>query len=394
MNYEKMMCRRVMETPPSGIRKFFDIVATMKDAVSLGVGEPDFVTPWNMREAAIYSLEQGRTHYTSNWGLMELREAIARYLQQRCGVTYNPKNEICVTIGASEGIDLALRAICEPGDEIMVPDPSYVSYRPGIIFAGGVPVPLKTCRQDNFKLTAETVRAAITPRTKALILPYPNNPTGAILTRAELQAISEELRGRDIFVISDEIYSELTYGGRDHVSCASVDGMYDRTITLNGFSKAFAMTGWRIGYACAPAPVMKAMVKIHQFTIMCAPTAAQYAALEGLKDGFETDFAKVTAMRREYDRRRRMIVRGFNAMGLDCIEPFGAFYAFPSIESTGMTSDEFCTRLLNEKKVACVPGSAFGEGGEGFIRCSYATSLDKIKLALERIAEFVNAIKA
>lgn len=393
MNYDKVMCQRVLATPPSGIRKFFDIVSTMKDAISLGVGEPDFVTPWNMREAAIYSIEQGQTHYTSNWGTIELRHAIARYLSERYGIKYAPENEICVTIGASEGIDLALRAICEPGDEVMVPDPAYVSYQPGIIFAGATPVPLATRREDEFKLTAQAVRAALTPRTKALILPYPNNPTGAILNRAELEAIADVLRDTDVFVISDEIYSELTYGGARHVSCASVDGMYERTITLNGFSKAFAMTGWRIGYICAPAPVMKSIVKIHQFTIMCAPTAAQAAALEGLKDGFDTGFAKVGEMTREYDRRRRLIVKGFNDMGLECFEPLGAFYAFPSIRSTGLTSDEFCTRLLNDKHVACVPGTAFGEAGEGHIRCSYATSTDKIKLALARIAEFVNQLK-
>jgi aminotransferase len=389
VNYEKLMCQRVVATPPSGIRKFFDIVATMKDAISLGVGEPDFVTPWNMREAAIYSMEQGQTHYTSNWGTIELRRAIARYLREQYGITYAPENEICVTIGASEGIDLALRAICEPGDEVLVPDPSYVSYQPGIIFAGGTPVPVRTRVEDQFKLTAEAVKNAITPRTKALILPYPNNPTGAILTRAELSAIADVLRGTDIFVISDEIYSELTYGGAHHVSFASIPDMWERTITLNGFSKAFAMTGWRIGYACAPAPLLKVMVKIHQFTIMCAPTAAQAAALEGLRDGFENNFSKVREMTREYDRRRRMMVSGFRNMGLECFEPLGAFYVFPSISSLGMTSDEFCTKLLEQKQVACVPGTAFGAAGEGYIRCSYATSMEKLKEAIKRIAEFV-----
>ena len=393
MNYEKLMCQRVLATPPSGIRKFFDIVATMKDAISLGVGEPDFVTPWNMREAAIYSMEQGQTHYTSNWGTIELRRAIAKFLQERYGISYAPENEICVTIGASEGIDLALRAICEPGDEVLVPDPAYVSYQPGIIFAGAIPVPVVTRAEDEFKLTAEAVRAAITPRTKALILPYPNNPTGAILTRGELTAIADVLRGTDIFVISDEIYSELTYGGAHHVSFASIPGMWERTVTLNGFSKAFAMTGWRIGYACAPAAMMKPMVKIHQFTIMCAPTAAQMAAFEGLRDGFETDFAKVREMVREYDRRRRMMVKGFRDMGLECFEPLGAFYVFPSIVSTGMTSDEFCTKLLENKHVACVPGTAFGAAGEGHIRCSYATSMEKLKEALKRIGEFVAEIQ-
>ena len=393
MNYDKLLCRRVLDTPPSGIRKFLDIVATMKDAISLGVGEPDFVTPWNMREAAIYSLEQGQTHYTSNWGTIELRSAIARYLEERCRVSYDPKDEICVTIGASEGIDLALRTLCEPGDEVMVPDPAYVSYQPGIVFAGAVPVPLRTRVEDDFKLTADTVRRAITPRTKALILPYPNNPTGAILTRDELSAIADVLRGTDIFVISDEIYSELTYGDASHVSFASIEDMRERTITLNGFSKAFAMTGWRIGYACAPREIMKPLVKIHQYTIMCAPTAAQAAALEGLRDGFETDFAKVREMTREYDRRRRMMVKGFNDMGLKCFEPRGAFYVFPCIKSTGLSSAEFCQRLLSAKKVACVPGDAFGEGGEGYVRCSYATSMAKLKTALERISEFVEELR-
>ena len=394
MDYDRLLCQRVLNTPPSGIRKFFDIVATMHDTISLGVGEPDFVTPWNMREAAIYSLEQGSTHYTSNWGTLQLREAIARYMRERYGVQYAPADEICVTIGASEGIDLALRAICEPGDEVIVPDPSYVSYQPGIVFAGAVPVPVRTYRSDDFKLTAEALRAAITPRTKALVLPYPNNPTGAILTRAELESIANVLRGTDILVISDEIYSELTYGGNTHVSFASIPDMWERTITLNGFSKAFAMTGWRVGYACAPAEIMRAMVRIHQFTIMCAATPAQAAALEGLRDGFETGFEKVAQMHREYDRRRRVMVDGFNKMGLDCFEPRGAFYVFPSIESTGLDADEFCTRLLYEKKVACVPGTAFGEGGAGHIRCSYATSLDKLKTAVERIAEFTEELKA
>ena len=384
MNYERVLCERVRKVPPSGIRRFFDIVSEMKDVISLGVGEPDFTTPWRCSDAAIYSLRTGHTHYTSNRGLKELTRLISEY-EARFGVRYDPATEVMVTVGASEGIDLALRAICEPGDEVLVPDPAYVSYQPGIIFAGAIPVPVVTRAEDEFKLTAEAVRAAITPRTKALILPYPNNPTGAILTRGELTAIADVLRGTDIFVISDEIYSELTYGGAHHVSFASIPGMWERTVTLNGFSKAFAMTGWRIGYACAPAAMMKPMVKIHQFTIMCAPTAAQMAAFEGLRDGFETDFAKVREMVREYDRRRRMMVKGFRDMGLECFEPLGAFYVFPSIVSTGMTSDEFCTKLLEKKHVACVPGTAFGAAGEGHIRCSYATSMEKLKEALKRI---------
>ena len=390
MNYEKLMCQRVLATPPSGIRKFFDIVATMKDAISLGVGEPDFVTPWNMREAAIYSMEQGQTHYTSNWGTIELRRAIAKFLQERYGISYAPENEICVTIGASEGIDLALRAICEPGDEVLVPDPAYVSYQPGIIFAGAIPVPVVTRAEDEFKLTAEAVRAAITPRTKALILPYPNNPTGAILTRGELTAIADVLRGTDIFVISDEIYSELTYGGAHHVSFASIPGMWERTVTLNGFSKAFAMTGWRVGYACGPKEILSVMLKIHQYSILCAPRMGQVAALEALQTGRANDYEDVRRMRDSYDRRRRLMVDSFRKMGLDCFEPLGAFYVFPSIKKTGLDSETFCERLLNEYKIATVPGTAFGECGEGHIRCSYATGVEKLNIALERMSEFVD----
>lgn len=388
MNYEKLMCQRVLATPPSGIRKFFDIVATMKDAISLGVGEPDFVTPWNMREAAIYSMEQGQTHYTSNWGTIELRRAIAKFLQERYGISYAPENEICVTIGASEGIDLALRALIEPGDEVLVPDPSYVSYMPCVVFAGGVCVPVKTTAENGFRLTADMLKARITPKTKAVIFPYPNNPTGGVMEPEDMKELATALDGTDIVVIADEIYAELTYTGRPHVAFASIPGMRERTITLNGFSKAFAMTGWRMGYACAPKEILDVMMRVHQYTIMCAPTAGQYAAVEALKSGLETDFADVKRMVRQYDRRRRVIVDGLRAAGLETHEPLGAFYAFPCVRSTGMTSQEFCVRLLEEERVACVPGDAFGETGEGYVRCSYASSLENITEAVRRIGAF------
>ena len=391
MNYDSIVNRTVADIPPSGIRKFFDIVATMKDAISLGVGEPDFVTPWNICESAIYSIEQGQTHYTSNWGTLELRREIARYLVHRCGLTYDPEKEIIVTVGASEGIDLALRTLIEPGDEVLIPEPSYVSYMPCVRLAGGVPVGIPTDASVAFRVLPEQLTAAITPRTKALILPYPNNPTGGIMERADLEAIAKVLQGTDIMVISDEIYSELTYGGRTHASFASVPGMFERTITLNGFSKAFAMTGWRMGYACAPAPIAKLMCKIHQYTMLCAPVQGQAAATEALRSGFENNYASVARMRDVYDRRRRMMLKAFNDMGLTCFEPLGAFYMFPCIRSTGMTSEEFCERLLREQKVAAVPGTAFGASGEGYIRCSYATATDKVAEALRRIARFVEA---
>ena len=381
----------VRDLPPSGIRKFFDIVATMPDAISLGVGEPDFVTPWNICESAIYSIEQGKTHYTSNWGTLELRREIAEYLSIRCNLHYNPENEILVTVGASEGIDLALRTLISPGDEVLVPDPSYVSYSPCIKLAGGIPVGIRTSADVSFRLMPEQLKAAITDKTKALILPYPNNPTGGIMEKKDLEAIAEVLKDTDIVVISDEIYSELTYGDRMHVSFASIEGMRERTITLNGFSKAFAMTGWRMGYACAPSYLAKLMCKIHQFTMLCAPVQGQAAATEALASGRETNYASVVKMRETYDRRRRMMVEGFRAMGLDCFEPLGAFYVFPCIKSLGMTSDEFCEKLLWEQKVAAVPGTAFGVSGEGFIRCSYATSTEKIEEALRRIDAFVSA---
>ena len=389
MNYEKLLNRTVQEIPPSGIRKFFDIVSTMKDAISLGVGEPDFVTPWNICESAIYSIEQGRTHYSSNWGDLNLRREISDYLHARCGIDYNPNNEIIVTVGASEGIDLALRTMLEPGDEVLIPDPSYVSYSPCVHLSGGVPVGIPTSADHGFKLLPKQLKACITPRTKALILPYPNNPTGGIMERADLEALAEVLKDTDILVISDEIYSELTYGGRKHVSFASIPGMFERTVTLNGFSKAFAMTGWRMGYACAPAPIARLMCKIHQFTILCAPVQGQAAAAEALRAGREDNYASVEKMRKVYDQRRRIMLDGFAKMGLPCFEPLGAFYVFPNIAGLNMKSDEFCEKLLREQKVATVPGTAFGASGEGYIRCSYATATDKIIEALRRIELFV-----
>ena len=391
MNYDRIVNRTVADIPPSGIRKFFDIVSTMKDAISLGVGEPDFVTPWNICESAIYSIEKGHTHYTSNWGTLELRQEIARYLSSRYHIDYNPVNEIIVTVGASEGIDLALRTLVEPGDEVLIPEPSYVSYSPCVKLSGGVAVGVPTDASVGFRLLPEQLRQRITPRTKAIILPYPNNPTGGIMERADFEAIAEVLRGTEIMVISDEIYSELTYGGRTHVSFASIPGMFERTITLNGFSKAFAMTGWRMGYACAPAPIAKLMCKIHQFTMLCAPIQGQAAATEALRSGYDNNYASVARMRDVYDRRRRMMLTAFNDMGLDCFEPLGAFYVFPCIQSMNMTSDEFCEKLLLEQKVAAVPGTAFGASGEGYIRCSYATATEKIAEALRRIEAFVQA---
>ena len=392
MRYEDVINKRIADVPPSGIRKFFDIVRQMPDAISLGVGEPDFVTPWSIRDAAIQSIEEGRTQYTSNWGLESLREKVAAYLRLRYHVTYSPVNEVLITVGASEGIDLALRALVCPGDEVLIPEPSYVSYAPGVIFSGGTPVPVVTRAEDEFALTPEALRAAITPRTKALILPYPNNPTGGVMNRQQLQAIARVLEETDVVVISDEIYSELVYGGHEHVAFASIEGMRERTITLNGFSKAFAMTGWRVGYACAPHELLAPMFKIHQFTMLCASIQGQIAADRALGRGFESGFEDVKTMVRSYDRRRRLMVTELNDMGLTCFEPRGAFYVFPSIKSTGLTSDEFCTRLLESKHVACVPGTAFGASGEGHIRCSYATSIEKLNEALRRIREFVSEL--
>ena len=387
MNYERVLCERVRKVPPSGIRRFFDIVSEMKDVISLGVGEPDFTTPWRCSDAAIYSLRTGHTHYTSNRGLKELTRLISEY-EARFGVRYDPATEVMVTVGASEGIDLALRALIEPGDEVLVPDPSYVSYMPCVAFAGGVCVPVKTTAENGFRLTADMLKARITPKTKAVIFPYPNNPTGSVMEPEDMKELAASLDGTDIVVIADEIYAELTYTGRPHVAFASIPGMRERTITLNGFSKAFAMTGWRMGYACAPKEILDVMMRVHQYTIMCAPTAGQYAAVEALKSGLETDFADVKRMVRQYDRRRRVIVDGLRAAGLETHEPLGAFYAFPCVRSTGMTSQEFCVRLLEEERVACVPGDAFGETGEGYVRCSYASSLENITEAVRRIGAF------
>ena len=392
MRYEDVINQRVANVPPSGIRKFFDIVRQMPDAISLGVGEPDFVTPWAIRDAAIQSIEEGRTQYTSNWGLESLREKIAAYLRMRCHVTYSPKDEVLVTVGASEGIDLALRALVCPGDEVLIPEPSYVSYAPCVTFAGGTAVPVITRAEDEFALTPDALRAALTPRTKALILPYPNNPTGGVMTRAQLQELARVLDDTGVIVISDEIYSELVYGGHEHTAFASIEGMRERTITLNGFSKAFAMTGWRVGYACAPRELLSPMFKIHQFTMLCASIQGQVAADRALGRAFETGFEDVRTMVRSYDRRRRLMVTALNDMGLTCFEPRGAFYVFPSIVGTGLTSEEFCTRLLEEKQVACVPGTAFGASGEGHVRCSYATSIEKLNEALGRIRAFVESL--
>ncbi len=373
---------------PSGIRKFFDIVYEKKNAISLGVGEPDFITPWDIRNAAVRSVQKGRTQYTGNRGLPELRENISRYLNVRFGLDC-PANRTIVTIGASEAIDLTLRAICEPGDEILIPDPAYVSYSPCVILSDGVPVCVSCTAENGFILTPEALEKAITPKTKALILAYPNNPTGGIMTKEQLQAIVPVIEKYDLLVISDEIYAELTYGAK-HFSIASLPGLAERTVIINGFSKAFAMTGWRIGYVCAPAEIDNAILKIHQYGIMCAPTVSQYAALYALQSGFEENFAVVDEMRNEYNKRRRFVVNSFNEMGLSCFEPQGAFYVFPSVKSTGMTGDEFATKLLNEKEVAVVPGSAFGACGTYHIRCSYATGMDKLTEAMERIRAFVN----
>ncbi len=390
MDYSRFLNASIKAVPKSGIRKFFDIVQTMPDAISLGVGEPDFITPYHIRNAAIDSLLDGETQYTSNWGKLSLRNEIAFYLKHRFGLPYNPENEILATVGASEGIDLALRAMLSPGDEVVVPEPSFVSYCPGVVFAGGVPVPIATDAANNFMLTADALRAAITEKTKILIMPYPNNPTGGIIDRESLRSLRDVIIEHDLMVISDEIYAELNYSPEGHVSIASLPGMWDRTVYINGFSKSFAMTGWRIGYACAPAPLMESIVKIHQYSIMCAANQAQVAAEQALKRGREDDYADIATMRESYNHRRRLMFSGLRKMGMECFEPLGAFYIFPSIAKTGLGSEEFCERLLKEKKVACVPGTAFGSCGEGFIRCCYATALDKLTVALERIDDFIN----
>ena len=386
----KYIADNIRTMPTSGIRKFFDVANTMEGVVSLGVGEPDFNTPWHASEAAILSIERGQTSYTSNQGMMELREAICEYLKEKFDVAYRPE-EIVVTVGASEGIDLALRAILNPGDEVLVPEPSYVSYKPCVTMAGGIPVPIDTKAENEFRVTPEEIRAAVTERTKAILLPYPNNPTGGIMRKEHLEAIVPAILENDLIVISDEIYAELTYGGIPHVSIASLPGMRERTILLNGFSKAFAMTGWRLGYVAAPPLFLDEMLKIHQYIIMCAPTMSQYAGLEALKNDRRED--ELALMRDAYDERRRVMVDGFRAMGLDCFEPQGAFYVFPSIQSTGLSSEEFCERLLYENQTAVVPGTAFGRSGEGFIRCSYAYSVESIRAALDRIEAFLKKLK-
>jgi len=379
----------IVQIKPSGIRKFFDIVSEMKDAISLGVGEPDFDTPWHVREEGIYSLEKGKTFYTSNSGLKELRIEICNYLKRSQDLTYDPLKEVIITVGGSEAIDIGLRAMINPGDEVLIPQPSYVSYEPCAILAGAKPVIINLKAENEFRLTAAELEEAITEKTKILILPFPNNPTGAIMEKSDLEAIAEVVRKHDIYVMSDEIYAELTYKGK-HVSIASLPGMQERTILINGFSKAYAMTGWRLGYACGPEAIIKQMTKIHQFAIMCAPTTSQYAAIEALKNGD----ADVAMMRESYNQRRRFLINAFKEMGLECFEPFGAFYIFPCIKEFGMTSDEFATRFLEEEKVAVVPGTAFGDCGEGFLRISYAYSLEKLKLAIGKLEHFITKLRA
>lgn len=380
---------RVAEIKPSGIRKFFDIVSEMKDAISLGVGEPDFDTPWHIRDEGIYSLEKGRTFYTSNAGLKELRQEISNYMNRKHGVTYNPLKEVLITVGGSEAIDMGLRAMLNPGDEVLIPQPSYVSYEPCTILADGKPVIINLKAENEFRLTAKELEEAITDKTKVLILPFPNNPTGAIMERKDLEAIAEVILKHDIFVMSDEIYGELTYT-KKHVSIVELPGMKERTVLINGFSKAYAMTGWRLGYACGPEEIIGQMTKLHQFAIMCAPTTSQYAAIEALKNGDED----IAEMRMAYNQRRRYLMNAFREMGLECFEPYGAFYVFPCIKEFGMTSDEFATRFLEEEKVAVVPGTAFGDCGEGYLRISYAYSLENLKVAIGRLEHFVKKLRA
>ncbi len=382
--------KTITEIKPSGIRKFFDIVAEMPEAISLGVGEPDFDTPWKVRDEAIYSLERGRTFYTSNSGLKELRIEIADFLERHYDLHYDPLKEMLMTVGGSEGIDVALRAMLDAGDEVLIPQPSYVSYEPCTILAGGVPVAIPLKEENEFRLKPDELEAAITDKTKILIMPFPNNPTGAVMEKADLEPIVEIVKKHDLFVLTDEIYGELTYTGQGHVSIASFPGMKERTIYINGFSKSHAMTGWRLGYVCAPEVIVSQMTKIHQFAIMCAPTTSQYAAVTAIRDCDED----VANMREEYNDRRRYLVNRFRKMGIKCFEPFGAFYIFPSIAEFGMSSEEFCTRLLREKEVAVVPGTAFGESGEGNVRISYAYSLENLKKAMDRIEEFIEELRA
>ena len=382
------LSKTITTIQPSGIRKFFDVVSEMPDAISLGVGEPDFDTPWHIRDEGIYSLEKGKTFYTSNAGLKELKIEISKFLDRRYGLKYNFNDEILITVGGSEAIDIAMRAMLDPGDEVLIPQPSYVSYVPCAVLANGTPVPIELKAENDFRLTAEQLEAAITPKSKLLVLPFPNNPTGAVMEKKDLEAIAEIIEKYDLFVLSDEIYSELTYL-ENHVSIASLPGMRERTIVINGFSKSHAMTGWRLGYACGPSEIIQQMLKIHQFAIMCAPTTSQYAAVAAMRDGDKD----VEMMREEYNQRRRFLMHRFKEMGLDCFEPFGAFYVFPCIKEFGMTSDEFATELLKSKKVAVVPGTAFGDSGEGFIRISYAYSIDDLKVALERIEAFITELR-
>ena len=387
MDYTKLIVKAVQDVPPSGIRKYFDILTDK--TISLGVGEPDFPTPEAIRQEALERLSHGRIPYSSNSGMPELRELISKYLDARYGVHYEANGEILVTVGASQAIDLAIRALITRGDEVIIPEPTYVAYNPGVIFAGGVPVNVVTTAENKFKLTAEALKAAITPRTKALLLPFPNNPTGGIMEKEDLEAIAEVLRGTDILVLADEIYSELTYGGKQHVSICSLPDMRERTVVLNGFS----MTGWRLGYAAAPQPIIAAMTKINQLTMLSAPTPAQYAGIAALRQGFETDWRDMKAMMNEYDRRRRVIIDGFNELGMTCNEPEGAFYVFPSIAVSGLSSEEFCDRLLAEQDVCMVPGTAFGPSGEGYVRCCYATDIEDIREALRRTKVFLESLK-
>ena len=388
MNYDQIISQRIQNIKPSGIRKFFDILEEMTDAISLGIGEPDFVTPWHIRDAGIYSLERGHTKYTSNAGMLELRREISNYLRRRFDLNYDYAKQILVTVGGSEAIDLALRCLLNPGDEVIVPVPSFVCYGPLAEMAGGVPVYVELKAEDQFRLTPEQLKVAITPKTKVLVLPFPSNPTGGIMSRPDLEAIAEVLRGTDIMVISDEIYAELTYGQR-HVSMANLTDMYERTVVVNGFSKSHAMTGWRMGYVCAPQPVIAAMTKLHQFGIMSAPTTSQYAAIEAMRNGDKD----IEHMREEYDSRRRYLVENLNRIGLTCFEPKGAFYVFPCIKSSGLTSEEFCERFLMEEKVAVIPGTAFGPGGEGFVRACYAASMKDIAEAVSRMDNFLQNLR-
>ncbi len=382
------LSKKVVGIKPSGIRKFFDIVSEMKDAISLGVGEPDFDTPWHIRDEGIYALEKGRTFYTSNAGLKELRVEIANYMKRSQNLEYHPLDEILVTVGGSEGIDMALRAMCDPGDEVLIPQPSYVSYEPCAILTGAVPVMIDLKPENEFRLTAQEIEDAVTDKTKVIVLPFPNNPTGAIMEKSDLEAVAEVIIKHDLYVISDEIYGELTYKGK-HISIATMPGMQERTILINGFSKAYAMTGWRLGYACGPSNIIAQMTKIHQFAIMCAPTTSQYAAIEAIKNG-DPDIAR---MRESYNMRRRFLLNSFREMGIECFEPYGAFYVFPCIKEFGMTSDEFATRFLREEKVAAVPGTAFGNSGEGYLRISYAYSLERLEEAMKRFAHFVENLR-